>query len=62
MHSEQQQQSMIHSLSTHGFGAGPQSKEELKAKSTIGLQPKGLKVPWGSISQHWAADVEWKRE
>lgn len=62
MHSEQQQQSMIHSLSTHGFRAGPQSKEELKANSTIGLQPKGLKVPRGSVSQHRAAYVGWKRE
>ena len=35
MHSEQQ--SMIHGLSAHGFGAGPQSKEELTAYSTIGL-------------------------
>ena len=60
MHSEQQQ-SMIHGLSTHGFGAGPQSKEELKANSTIGLQPtKGLKAPWGSVSQHSSAYAGWK--
>lgn len=57
MYSEQQQ-SMIHGLSTHGFGAGPQSKEELKANSTIGLQPtKGLKAPRGSVSQHSSAYV-----
>lgn len=60
MHSEQQQ-SMIHGLSTHGFGAGPQSKEELKANSMIGLQvTKGIKAPRGSVSQHSSVYVGWK--
>lgn len=60
MHLEQQQ-SMIHGLSTHGFGAGPHSEEELKANSMTGLQPtKGLKAPRGSVSQHSSAYVGWK--
>lgn len=50
-----------HGLSIHGFGAAPQSKEELKADSTIGLQPtKGPKAPRGSVSQHSSAYVGWK--